>query len=96
MMGTFWADVRRDYKSFPAEVREDWQQMREEWRDLIAGARQHRQITNRMWQRVTGKTSPTRRDKHRARKAILAEAGELDAIMRRVIAEHGQEDGHGS
>jgi hypothetical protein len=84
----FWSEVRRDYASLWPQIRDGWREMREEWRELVAERRQYRQLTRRMWQRVTGKPDPTRRERRRTQRAILAEADELEAIERRVIAEH--------
>jgi hypothetical protein len=84
----FWADVRRDYASLWPEIRDGWHEMREQWWELIAERRQSRHLTRRMWQLVTGKPDPTRRERRRTRHAILTEADELEAIERRVIAEH--------
>jgi hypothetical protein len=84
----FWADVGRDYASLWPAIRGGWREAREQWRELVAERRQYRQLTRRMWQRVTGKPDPTRRERRRTQREILAEADELEAIERRVIAEH--------
>lgn len=84
----FWADVRRDYAALWPEIRDSWREMREEWRETIAEHRQYRQLTHRMWQRITGKPDPTCRERRRAGRAILAEANELEEIERRVLREH--------
>ena len=83
----FWADVRRDYAALWPEIRESWREMREEWRETTAEHRQYRQLTRRMWQRITGKPDPARRERRRAERAILAEADELEEIERRVLRE---------
>lgn len=87
----FWADVRRNYVSLWPEICTAWQEVREEWRETIAERRQYRQLTRRMWQRITGKPDPTRRERRHASRAILAEAAELEAIEQRVIRE--EQDG---
>lgn len=51
----FWADVRHDYATLWPQIRDSWREMREEWREMTAERRQYRQLTHRMWQRVTGK-----------------------------------------
>jgi hypothetical protein len=84
----FWADVRRDYASLWPGMRASWREMREEWRETTAEHRQHRQLDRRMWQRITGKPDPTRRERRRAGRAIDAETRELEAIERRVLGEH--------
>lgn len=85
----FWADVRHDYATLWPQIRDSWREMREEWREMTAERRQYRQLTHRMWQRVTGKPDPTRR----AERAIIAEADELEAIERRVLREHQENKG---
>jgi hypothetical protein len=84
----FWADVRRDYASLWPEMRRGLLEVREQWRELVAERRQYRQLTRRMWQRITGAPDPTRRERRRASRAILAEAAELEAIERRIVREH--------
>jgi hypothetical protein len=84
----FWADVRRDYARLWPELRDGLREMREQWRELLAEVRQGRQLDRRMWQRITGKPDPARRDRRHAGRAIDAETRELEAIERRVIAEH--------
>lgn len=74
------------------EIRTDFAEAREEWRDLIAEIREHRQLIHRMHQRITGKARPTRQEIRQAERAILAEVEELEQIARRIVAEHDQED----
>jgi len=75
-----------------AEIRTGITEAREEWRDLVAEIREHRQLIRRMHQLITGKAAPTRQEVRQAERAILAEVEELQEIARRIIAEHGQED----
>src|SRR5690348_9929389 len=89
----FWADVRRDYASLWPEMRAAWREVREEWRETTAERRQYRQLTRRMWQRVTGKPDPSRRERRRAERAIITEVDELEAIERRVLREHQENKG---
>jgi len=83
-----WDGLRAEYRATFTDMRQEWQQAGEEWQETIAQIRQDKQLTRRMHQRITGKDSPTRREIRQVERAVLAELDELEAIGRRVIADH--------
>jgi hypothetical protein len=85
----YFAEIRHDV----SEMRKAWAQIRAEWRELTGMIRAQREHVREMRLMMTGKAEPTRREVRRAEKAIGAEVAELEAIERRIIAEHEQEDG---
>jgi hypothetical protein len=85
----YFTEMRHEF----SEMRQVWAQIRAEWRELIAMIRAQREHVREMRRVMTGKAEPTRREVRRAEKAIGAEVAELEAIERRVTAEHEQEDG---
>lgn len=86
------SSVMDDWRALLTEIRQGWAEMREEWRETIAEIRQHKQLERRLFQRITGKDNPTRRERRHAEHAVLSEADELDGIARQVAAEHEQGD----
>lgn len=95
-----WRGIREEWRAARAEAIGEMRAARDEaiesWREMTAEIRQDRQITRRMWQRITGKPNPTRRERRDAERAILAEADEIEETARRVLREHRESEGPGA
>jgi hypothetical protein len=85
-------ETPRPSRTLREEIRADFADVREEWQDLIAEIREHRQLIRRMHQGIIGQANPTRQEIRQAERVILSEIEELQAIARQVIAEHSQRD----